>query len=293
NRMLTNYADHPISYLTKAMILGYNFIYNFNLKERNDKKFIDMIDLAIDLDPNNSNKAQYYKLKSYVLQVIHGYEKALEVIEVALNLDPKNFNLYIMNAFLLIGNNEYNKALEQIEQLFEDFSQQKNTLYKIKSLILYKMKRYEEGLKIMEDNFDRFPKDFNLLNNKALLLSILNRKEEAIETGKKLIERAPNIGNSHDTYGEILMTFGEYEAAIKELHQALSIDPHGWYIFDTCFKLGKCYKFIGDYNKAREFFEKGKILKERILPYERGIYINNADKFNKEIEQLREQSNKD
>ncbi|MFW9825775.1 MAG: tetratricopeptide repeat protein, partial [Candidatus Thorarchaeota archaeon] len=70
--------------------------------------------------------------------------------------------------------------------------------------------------------------------------------------------REPENGLFHDTYGEILMNFEEYERAIEEFQKAIELKSNEWYINQTYIKLGICYKEVGKQDLAIENLTKGK-----------------------------------
>ena len=55
----------------------------------------------------------------------------------------------------------------------------------------------------------------------------------ASEIIKGLIEREPDNRIYHDSYGEILMAFNDYELAINKFQKAIELDSNGWYIYKT------------------------------------------------------------
>ena len=71
----------------------------------------------------------------------------------------------------------------------------------------------------------------------------------ASEIIKGLIEREPDNRIYHDSYGEILMAFNDYELA-----------PNSWYIYQTYIKLGICYRGLEDYDLALKYLRKGEEL---------------------------------
>ncbi len=119
-----------------------------------------------------------------------------------------------------------------------------------------------------------------------MILGYLGRREEAIETAEYLISLNPKNGNSYDTYGEVLMVLKEYENAIERLTQALNLEPTGWFAFETCLKMGRCFKELGKFEKAIEYCEKGIILTEKMHPSHRENYIPKAEKLITEIREL-------
>ncbi|MFX1590336.1 MAG: tetratricopeptide repeat protein, partial [Promethearchaeota archaeon] len=146
------------------------------------------------------------------------------------------------------------------------------TLLKLKSLIAYEISEDDLGLEVCETALDKYPDEFDMLNNKTIFLGRLNRIEEALETGKKLVTYGQDVGNYHDTYGEVLMWARRYEEAIKEFKTALELNPTGWYVFDTYRKLGRTYEALGNDEKAKQCFERIDKIKSKKLPSERLLF---------------------
>ncbi|MFX1489405.1 MAG: tetratricopeptide repeat protein, partial [Promethearchaeota archaeon] len=175
--------------------------------------------------------------------------------------------------------------------------------YNAKSFLLFKLNRYKESLEALDNVIDIYPNDTSLLNNRTVMLAHFAKtlkenekkedyekaKEKAIATGEKLISLAPKVGNFYDSYGEMLMMFEEYEDAIEQLKKALTLEPHGWFTFDTYSKMGNCYKELDEIEKAIESYEKAKLLSERMLPERRTGYISKTINFEKEIKNLKRQ----
>ncbi|MHA2088346.1 MAG: tetratricopeptide repeat protein, partial [Promethearchaeota archaeon] len=72
-----------------------------------------------------------------------------------------------------------------------------------------------------------------------------------------LIDKFPENGTYHDTYGEILMYFEEYEQAVDHFLEALDLSSEDWYLHQTYIKLGICYKELNNFDLAVENLKKG------------------------------------
>jgi tetratricopeptide (TPR) repeat protein len=139
------------------------------------------------------------------------------------------------------------------------------------------------GIRILEEGLKKYPNAIGLLNNKAVFTATIGRFEEAIEAIEKAIELDPLDANLYDTYGEVLMKSQNYEAAIVKFTQALEMSPNGWFTFHTFLKLSKCYKSLGDLEKATTCYDKAKILTEKVIPGKRKMYL---DQLEQSIEEL-------
>ncbi|MFX0036028.1 MAG: tetratricopeptide repeat protein [Candidatus Hermodarchaeota archaeon] len=256
-KLSDEYPDHPLSYISKALIFGYKIIYQLDLGNiRIDQVLVD-IDQAISLDSNKGNKAKYYHFKSFVLHQIKKYDEALEAIETAIELDPKDLHLHFMKYNILYDYEKIDKALELVDQAIKEFPKYEIKLSIHKAFLYKKNNNFKEGLKIINDLLEKYPHEVDLLNNKLYWHLYLQEKNEAIETGKLLTTLEPDDGNFHDSYAEALMEFGEYDEAIKEIQKALELEPYGWFTYNSYLTVAKCYKEIGEYNFVREALDKG------------------------------------
>ena len=278
NQVLELYQNHPISYFTKALVLGYNLIYKFKLQEASIDTFLNLIKKALSLDPIKSHKAKYLDFQGYVFNEIKENEQAIDSIDKAIEILPNHIRQYIIKIYFLRNAEKDFEALELIDECVEKNPEFKKELYRNKSFILWGQKRYEESYEIINKLSELYPKDNDIINNKVVILASLNRKEEAIETAEYQIIIDPNHGNGYDTYGLILQMFGEYENAIKKYEQALKIEPTGWFVDHTFKKMGECYEELGMYDKALESYKTGKSLEERRSPSYLELFSFNVDK---------------
>jgi len=307
NQVIMHYSDHPLSYMTKALVLGYNIIFKFHPEVSNENEFLEIINKAISLDLNTSNQSRYYQFISYILQEMQKYEEALSVINKAIDLDPYGIDLNHTKIHILIAGKKYDEALTLVDNLIEEFPQYKKDFINQKSGIFYYNEKYFEALKVIESIYELYPDDVKILNNRSVMLANVavslkkegrnkeatEKQEEAIKSVERLIELAPDEGNYHDSHGEILMMFEKYRGAIKEFEEALRTEPDGFFAQGSYMKMGICYKELGDYDKARENFEKGKKITERMLPNYKDTWSHNIDEYLAEIKLLEEELRKD
>ena len=249
------YPDHPISHALKAVINGYSRIYGFN-GEREDG-FSDL-ENAITLEPHESNKARYFQLKSQFLLESNNYEEALESIDSAIAINPQILDFHNSKIRILMYFDKFDEILDILDNLLKEFPEGEMNLKVKKAYILKEKKNLEGGLEIIDELIEKYPEDNNLIIHKIYWLQYLDKKEMVLDTLEGIIEREPENGNFHDTYGEILMNFEEYEHAIDEFLKAIELDSTEWYINQTYIKLGICYKEMGDQESAIKNLTKGK-----------------------------------
>ncbi|MFX0059835.1 MAG: tetratricopeptide repeat protein [Candidatus Heimdallarchaeota archaeon] len=257
-KLIRNHSENSIAYLAKALVHGYNLIYEFE-KEKSDidEDFIEIADKAISLESDNTNKSFIHQFKSFIFQEFKRYEEALEEAEKINHLKPKSLWLYFSKIKILLKLEKFEEVIKLTDELLEKFPNHKNKILHKKAFFLYWMEDYNESLKIINNLLEEKPNDPKLLNNKLYELGKLKRKEDALEIGKKLVELAPKDGNYHDSYGEILLWFGQFQEAIKEFKLAMDLEPNGWYCYQTSIKMGDAYRALEQYENAIASYKKG------------------------------------
>jgi len=89
---------------------------------------------------------------------------------------------------------------------------------------------------------------YNLIGYSNIALGKYADAEAAFQTYIKLI---PNNPNPYDSYAELLMTTGKFDASIKQYEMALAKDP----TFVNSYRgMGNDYEYKGDHTKAREMY---------------------------------------
>jgi tetratricopeptide (TPR) repeat protein len=130
-----------------------------------------------------------------------------------------------------------------------------------------RLEKYERALAIIEPLLEEKPGDMTLLNARAAVLNKLGRIDEAIATFQVVVETTEDPEIKGRVLGEIASYYlrKEYEGrdpkkAIDLLEQALKYTPDDYRIY---LSLGKAYGEIGEYEKGKEYLEKGQALYEQ------------------------------
>ncbi|MFX1317390.1 MAG: hypothetical protein ACFE9T_16125, partial [Promethearchaeota archaeon] len=204
NKIFKNYPNHPLSYATRGLILGYNRIYKFDNEKAQEEYGLNDLDKAIELDSFKANKALYYQLKSRILLELNKFEDAIEVIDKAINLTPKKIELYHSKSAILMYFNQYDELLYLLDKMLELFPKMEKDIKMKKASVYKQLGNVDTGFKIIDELLEKYPEDYNILNYKAYWHQYANNKEEALQIIEELIEKEPNNGAYYDSYGEIL-----------------------------------------------------------------------------------------
>ncbi len=295
-KSMVHYDDHYTAFTSKALVLGYNLIFNFEPNQSNEDEFIELIDKAITSAPNKGTQSRLLSFKASVFHEMGNIKEALNNIDNAIVLASEDISLYLQKVYILSSSNKKLEAIDLIDYIIEQFEQERLKMFQTKSVIYYQMKEFESALKVNDETINQFPRDqydskyASILNNRALILAELNRKEEAIETAKEMTECDKKDGNLRDSFGEILLIVGDYEDSIKQFEEAIEMNPTGWYIDQSYIKMGLCYMELGDFESAKENFEIGKDLWEKKPPKARTMYDHNPDVYLMELKEKMKKS---
>jgi tetratricopeptide (TPR) repeat protein len=127
--------------------------------------------------------------------------------------------------------------------------------------------KYERALGIIEPLLGETPNDTMLLNAKAAVLDKLGRVEEAIATFSLVVDSVEDPKMKSEVLQQIATYYlrKEYEGrdpkkAIEYLEQAKELTPEDYRVY---INLGKAYGEIGEYDKGKEYLEKGQELYEQ------------------------------
>ena len=256
-KITTKFLDYPISYLIKALIPGYKIIYELEIDDKKKDQVLVDIDQAISLEQDKKNKARYLQFKSLFLRYLKKFDDALEAIDNAINLDPKSLSSFFYKSKILLQKEDYDGVANLIDKSLKVFPEKERDILVNKAFFLKKINNFDEALKIVDYLREKHPDNLDILNYKVYFHLYRGEKKEAIENGELLTTLDPDDGNYHDSYGEVLTEFGEYEEALKEIKKALDINPYGWYTYNSYYFMAKCYMELGNYDLARESLEKG------------------------------------
>ena len=288
-----HYPNHALSHIITGLVHGFNIVYNFDASKANRELFREEFQKAKAMEQSEKKLSRYYQLESYILNETDGIEEALITINKAIELSPEHFDIYLTKAHLYLSDKErmfftkthlylsHEERTEEVlglyDELTEKFPQEGKSIYQMRSFSYFVMDDILEGIRILEEGLKKYPNAIGMLNNKAVFTASVGRFEEAIEVIEKAIELDPLDANLYDTYGEVLMKSQNYEAAIVKFTQALEMSPNGWFTFHTFLKLSKCYKSLGDLEKATTCYDKAKILTEKVIPGKRKMYLDQLE----------------
>jgi len=216
------------------------------------------------------------------------FEESLRDIDQSIESNPDDIELYLTKCAILKYYNKYDDLLDLLDEMLQTFPDLELDLGMKKADVFKLMGEKSSGYEIIEDLNNKYPDQSDLQMYQAYWLMYQDKKEESLNLMKKILDREPKKGIFHDTYGEILMNYEEYESAIVQFETAIKLNNKEWFIPFTHIKLGICHKELENYDTALEYLSKGmeNIQNSNIDPDLKKRWIIIADLFQTEIEQV-------
>ena len=291
-----DYHGEMLIGLLDAFIYAYNIIYEFDPDISTEEEFHDTMNFLITKELDEETKSKLYYYYSFILHLTGNTKEALEKVQDALKIKTKKdtrINLLSTKAYYLMDLDLNEAAVKILWQISKEYPKKEAiTQFKIASLYfkLGKPDRIKESKEILEhiNPKDLGSNELDYYNTMVYVLAKLNDKDEAMKLAEYLIEIDPSNGNYYDSYGEILMIFGEYKKAVEKFKRAIELEPDGWFLYETFIKLGRCQMKLGHNEDAIENIKKGKSFIRRNLPCckKHFTWIEKADKYLKQLDVL-------
>ena len=189
------------------------------------------------------------------------------------------------------------KQLEHFKTLVKMYPNDEYALYQLGN-IYFSQQQYQEAIECYESVIKINKNYAPVYNQLGYTFRNLEKFDAAEITFKKYIQLIPDNPNPYDSYGELLLKMGEYEASIEQYEKALRQDSS---FVASYIGIASNLMYISDYNEARllmeRFYnsarndaEKGRALRARAI-----IFVDEGDLVNaiKEVEKLINESEKD
>ena len=216
----------------KATLLNNKALGLFNKNKGNEA--LKLINQAIEL----AQTSALFSSKSNVLFKMNKYDESMECANKALELDPEN-----PKAKDMVVINLNNKQMVECEK-----------------------GNFDEALKLLSKAIQLKPEDKSLVCNKALILSYLERYDEAIVEVDKCLVMDESFYNAKVVKAAIVHKLSlndfekdDYEAALEKINQAIELkNNEATYLINK----SSCLIKLKRYEEAIEFADKALALEK-------------------------------
>jgi tetratricopeptide (TPR) repeat protein len=209
---------------------------------------IPLFQKAVQLD---TTFASAYSGLAQALMRVGQYEDAQPVLEKALRFSehlPDRERVPI-EAHYAMMNGEYVKAIELYNQLLALYPEDYDIHYEVGQYYFGVAQNFQKAIEKFETVLELYPKHKMAHNHLAYAYAHVGELERAFYILDKYAELAPDEPNPFDSYGELLMSEGRLEDAIKMFEKALDVKPDFWH---SKIHMASAYRDLGKFRKARK-----------------------------------------
>jgi tetratricopeptide (TPR) repeat protein len=193
------------------------------------------------------------------------YDLAVQSYTQAIQSDPKNINTYIELARLQVLYNQYDSAIENVENAIL-LNDNNSLAHAVHGWALGRKSDYQLGLVELDRAISIDPGNALAYAYLAEVLAQqqtegkgdLTTIDKATEASRKALDLNPNLMESHRARGLVLEVTGNYTDAIGEFEQAVAMNGN---LADLHLALGRNYKANDIYDKAVDQFARAIALK--------------------------------
>jgi tetratricopeptide (TPR) repeat protein len=179
----------------------------------------------------------------------HGPAK--EALARAFELEPESPEVALLTAEQAIDDRRLDDAKELVSAALKKHPDEAR-LYRAMALVEWRLKRPDDGIKVLEDGLKQLPDSEVLFDNLINMQLDLGKVEEAEDAFKKL--KALGSDSSYDYLeARFLMAEKNWSKAIERLNQAKNRQLYNQYMVGQIDSmLSKCYQALGDPDRAIE-----------------------------------------
>lgn len=224
-----------------------------------------MLDEALSMYASIGESSDLFFQTSYRRYIVYRRlgrkEEALSVARTAAAMNgERSREFYILGSAMLASDNEYDAAIEFLEEGVKRFPNEINLLFNL-GAFYEKAKRYDECINIMKRIIKESPDHHAALNFIGYLYAELDRDLDlALEYVDKALELKPGDPYYLDSLGWIYFKLEDYEAAEIYLQKALKLAPEEGVILEH---MGDVYRALEKKKEAVNYYNQALLVLEQ------------------------------
>jgi len=249
---------------------------------------LEKVDGSQAADTSNQSSAKRRAEAYYHFSLARNYEEsgnflnAVDEYKKAIQQDPQSSNLYIELANAYLRNRQYNNAIREAENAIR-VDPESLEAHRLLGSIYYGIVRNEDSstprtpasseyLKKAIQEYEKICSLDSSDTNSLVVLSLLYRYDgqgdKAVETAKRLLEKAPSSEAGLANLAQIYSEQGNTQEAINVFKKALEVNPNSPRILE---QMAIAYEQVKDYPNAIQAYRKAMALDEDGLELRKGL----------------------
>lgn len=278
----TKWIDSPLSAIAYANMAETHFLQG--QKDKAEQMFFTALDKA------GANDAMQAEILNMMLRTIGQEPAARWASQNSANLPNQ-----LMAYRLALNNQQFNKALELLEQLYEnvkpDQPQWANyAVQKGNTLIQAYLKTYDDQYltktaEIYEQLLKQYPTNYSVMNNLAYLLLVNDKQlSQALIYARQAHQSDPGNPVFLDTYGFALYKNTQVQEAKEVLTRAIQLyqvqgQPAPWEVY---YHLAMAYEALNEKTAAVENYQKALSLEPNMPPKDKQTIQDKLNRLSKQ-----------
>jgi tetratricopeptide (TPR) repeat protein len=227
-------------------------------------KILSEIDCILTLSNRNINNWKLWKNLGDKAYLCSAFYEALFCYNKALELNPENTELLCKKGYALLKLFKKDLAIGYFKMALEKDENNYKALFGLGEAY-YFMDDKDNSIKYFEKVLELNPKDVEVLEYLGYNYYDIEEYHKAINYFKKALELKPDDINLILKIADSYFELKKYEDALKYFKKALQLNPDVFRLEEIFEFIGRIYIYLGEDEKAMEYFEK---LKEINLYYD-------------------------
>lgn len=198
-------------------------IFDYYAENDDIEKAERVLNLGCKLHPNS---IPLLLKKTFIFMEKDEDEKAIHLLEGILKLENTNIDLYFYLGWAYFKIEKDEKAIEYFKQgLALSYEDEEEELTLDIAFTLNQMEHYKYAIEILEERYEKFPDNEDILFELAYAYDKLNLLEKSHTAYRKILDINPFSENSWNNLGILYFKNNEFDRAIKAYDYALAINP--------------------------------------------------------------------
>ena len=250
-------------------------------KKSDEKRESSQAASAAEKNPPVDRAASYYHFSlARGLEETGNFLSAVDEYKKAIQADPQSASLYVELSNAYLRHRQFGKAIQEAENAIR-VNPDSLEAHRLLGSIYYNLIRSEDpnrsptSSEYLKKAIQEYETICNLDandTNSFVVLSLLYRydgqAEKAVETAKKLLDKAPSSETGLANLAQIYSEQGKTEEAINVFKKALEVNPDSPRILE---QLAIAYEQVKDYKSAIDAYRKAIALDEDSLELRKGL----------------------